>query len=198
LLAARLGDAGVDAIVQELVPGDEQRIESHHVYVDAAGEVAAEFTGRKIRTAPREFGMTTSLEITGEHDVAELGRDVVARLGLRGVAKLDFKRAPDGRLHLLEVNPRFTLWVHAGAVAGANIPAVVHADLTGRPRPPAARARPGVRWIWPSADAAAAREQGIPLRSWLPWALRAETNSSFALTDPAPYMVGRLRGLVGR
>jgi D-aspartate ligase len=197
-LAERLGDAGVDAIVQELVPGGEERIESHHVYVDGAGEVAAEFTGRKIRTAPREFGMTTSLEITDERDVAELGRDAVARLGLRGVAKLDFKRAPDGSLRLLEVNPRFTLWVHAGAVAGVNIPAVVHADLTGRPRPPAARARPGVRWIWPSADAFAAREQGIPLRSWLPWALRSETNSSFALGDPAPYVLGRLRGLVGR
>jgi predicted ATP-grasp superfamily ATP-dependent carboligase len=109
------------------------------------------------------------------------------------VAKLDFKRAPDGGLHLLEVNPRFTLWVNAGAAAGVNLPAIVHADLTGTARPPAARARPGVRWIWPSADAAAARERGIPLRSWLPWALRAETNSSFALRDPAPYVLGRLR-----
>ena len=192
-VVARLDGAGVELIAQELVPGAEDRIESYHVYVDGAGAVAGEFTGRKIRTAPPRFGMTTSLETTDAADVAALGRTVVERIGFRGVAKLDFKRAPDGTLHLLEVNPRFTLWVHAGAVAGVNIPAIVHADLTGGPRPPAARARPGVRWIWPSADAAAARAAGTPLRRWLPWALRAETNSSFALTDPAPYVLGRLR-----
>ena len=192
-VAARLDGAGVELIAQELVPGAEDRIESYHVYVDDAGAVAAEFTGRKIRTAPPEFGMTTSLETTDAPDVAQLGRTVVERIGFRGVAKLDIKRAPDGTLHLLEVNPRFTLWVHAGAVAGVNIPAIVHADLTGSTRPPAARARPGVRWIWPSADAAAARASGTPLRRWLPWALRAETNSSFALADPAPYVLGRLR-----
>jgi D-aspartate ligase len=192
-VAARLDGSGVELIAQELVPGGEDRIESYHVYVDDRGSVAAEFTGRKIRTAPPEFGMTTSLETTDAPDVAAAGRDAVERIGFRGVAKLDFKRAPDGSLHLLEVNPRFTLWVYAGAVAGVNVPAIVHADLTGRPRPPAARARPGVRWIWPSADAAAARAAGIPLRRWLPWALRAETNSSFALADPAPYVLGRLR-----
>jgi predicted ATP-grasp superfamily ATP-dependent carboligase len=197
-LVARLDGSGVELIAQELVPGGEERIESYHVYVDDGGAVAGEFTGRKIRTAPREFGMTTSLETTDARDVTAAGRDAIERIGFRGVAKLDFKRAPDGALHLLEVNPRFTLWTHAGAVAGVNIPAIVHADLTGRPRPPAARARPGVRWIWPSADAAAARASGIPMRRWLPWALRAETNSSFALTDPAPYVLGRLRGAVRR
>jgi predicted ATP-grasp superfamily ATP-dependent carboligase len=197
-LVARLDGSGVELIAQELVPGGEERIESYHVYVDDGGAVAGEFTGRKIRTAPREFGMTTSLETTDARDVTAAGRDAIERIGFRGVAKLDFKRALDGVLHLLEVNPRFTLWTHAGAVAGVNIPAIVHADLTGRPRPPAARARPGVRWIWPSADAAAARASGIPMRRWLPWALRAETNSSFALTDPAPYVLGRLRGAVRR
>src|SRR5215470_19812901 len=40
---------------------------------------------------------------------------------LTGVAKPDFKRAPDGRLLLLEINPRFNLWHHLGAVAGVNL-----------------------------------------------------------------------------
>ena len=74
----------------------------------------------------------------------------------------------------------------------------VYADLTGRPRPPAARVRPGVRWIWPRADAAAARASGVSRLSWLVWALRSETNSSFALSDPAPYLVRRLRDMCGR
>ena len=195
---ARIDGTGLQAIAQEVIPGAEDRIESYHAYVDGGGSVAGEFSGRKIRTTPPEFGMTTSLEITAEADVIAAGREAVERLGFRGVAKLDFKRAPDGRLHLLEVNPRFTLWTNAGAVAGVNLPAIVYADLTGGPRPPAARVRPGVRWIWPRADAAAARASGVSRLSWLVWALRSETNSSFALSDPAPYLARRLRDAVGR
>ena len=197
-VVTRIDGTGLEAIAQELIPGPEDRIESYHVYVDDAGAVAGEFSGRKIRTAPPQFGMTTSLEITDDADVVTAGRDAIERLAFHGVAKLDFKRAPDGRLHLLEVNPRFTLWTHAGAVAGVNLPAIVHADLTGRRRPPVGRARAGVRWIWPRADAAAARASGVSRLSWLLWALRSETNSSFALSDPAPYLVRRLRDMLGR
>jgi D-aspartate ligase len=197
-VVARIDGTGLQAMAQELIPGAEDRIESYHVYVDGGGSVAGEFTGRKIRTAPPAFGMTTSLEITDEADVIAAGRDAIERLGFRGAAKLDFKRAPDGRLQLLEVNPRFTLWTNAGAAAGVNLPAIVYADLTGRPRPPVARVRPGVRWIWPRADAAAARASGVPRLSWLLWALRSETNSSFALSDPMPYLARRLRDALGR
>ena len=91
------------------------------------------------------------------------------------------------------MNPRFTLWTAVGALAGVNLPAIVHADLTGRPRPAAGTARAGVRWIWPRADAAAAREQGMSRAAWLAWALRAEVKGAFALSDPMPYLVGRLR-----
>ena len=188
----RLAAADLDIVAQELVPGSEAHLESYHVYVDESGEIAAEFTGRKIRTWPRDFGLTTSLTTTDDPEVAALGREVIERLGFRGVAKLDLKRAPDGRLYLLEVNPRFTLWAHVGAVAGVNIPAVVHADLTGRPRPEAARARPGVTWVWPRPDAAAARAEGVPRSRWLVWAIRSKTNAAWAWHDPAPYLRGRL------
>ncbi|MEA2396561.1 MAG: D-aspartate ligase, partial [Thermoleophilaceae bacterium] len=85
--------ADVDLVAQELVEGGEERIESYHAYVDDRDEVAGEFTGRKIRTFPARFGETTALEIADEGDVRELGRHCVSELGLRGVAKLDFKRA---------------------------------------------------------------------------------------------------------
>jgi D-aspartate ligase len=194
----RLEATGLELIAQELIPGGEDRVESYHVYVDADGGVAGEFTGRKIRTAPREFGMSTALVTTDAPEVVAIGRETVERLGFRGVAKLDFKLGPDGRRHLLEVNPRFTLWTHVGAIAGVNLPAIVYADLAGRPRPPVRTARAGVRWIWPRADAAAAREDGTSFPAWLAWALRAEVKGAFVLSDPAPYVVGRLRRALRR
>ncbi len=194
LIAAEAG-----LLAQEMVPGPESAIESYHVYVDATGAVAAEFTGRKIRTFPLAFGHSTALEITESRDVVTTGRDVVERLGLRGVAKLDFKRGPDSRLHLLEVNPRFNLWHHLGAVAGINLPALVHADLAGLPRPrTAARARAGARWCWPTKDIHAARAAGIPLASWLPWALGCDAKAVLAWDDPRPMLRSGLRRLLAR
>ena len=188
----RLSAAGVELLVQELVPGPETRMESYHAYVDARGDVAGEFTGRKVRTLPPSLGHSTALEISDAPDVAALGRSVVRKLDLRGVAKLDFKRAPDGALHLLEINPRFNLWHHLGAVAGVNLPALVHADMCGRPRPAVSRARAGATWCRPLDDWRAARASGLSPLAWLPWMLRCDANASLDWRDPMPCLNGEL------
>ena len=195
----RLTAAGIDLLAQELIPGPESAMESYHVYVDAQGEVAGEFTGRKIRTLPATYGHSTALTLTDIRtqgaDVAALGRDVAARIGLRGVAKFDFKRAPDGGLHLLEINPRFNLWHHLGAVAGVNLPALVYADLTGRRRPRAAIARAGACWCRLKTDRLAVREAGGSTLSWLLWAVRCEA-SSIHWDDPLPFLQPKLQRLM--
>jgi predicted ATP-grasp superfamily ATP-dependent carboligase len=188
----RLASARTDIVAQELIEGGEDRIESYHVYVDRHGEVAADFTGRKIRTLPAEFGQTTACEITDSGDVREIGRRVVAALGLTGPAKVDFKRAPDGRLLLLEVNARFNLWHLPGAVAGVNLPALAYAEIAGLPRPATGPVTPGVRWSLPWHDLAAARESGVPLRRWIAWQARCETRHVVALDDPLPFLRGFL------
>ena len=185
-IAEELAAVGVDALVQEAVLGAETRIESYHVYVGSDGTVAAEFTGRKVRTFPAGYGYSTALEITAERDVLEAGRAAVEAIGLTGVAKLDFKRDVDGALHLLEVNPRFNLWHHPGALAGVNIPAIVHTHLTTGSLPPSTRARAGVRWCSPASDLRAARLEGWSTTSWLRWAAGCEAKSGFAWSDPLP------------
>jgi D-aspartate ligase len=184
----RLVALGQEVLAQELVPGPETRIESYHVYVDRSGSIAGEFTGRKIRTLPATCGHSTALEISDAADVRAEGRALAEKLDLRGVAKFDFKRGPDGRLHLLEINPRFNLWHHLGAAAGVNLPAMVYADLTGLPRPRAETARAGVRWCCIWKDLPAARAAGVPLSRWLPWMLGCEAKSAVAWDDPMPLL----------
>jgi predicted ATP-grasp superfamily ATP-dependent carboligase len=193
----RLAAAGSDFLAQEEVIGPESAIESYHVYVDRFGTIAAEFTGAKIRTYPPECGHSTALTTTAAADVAALGRNIVRKLNLSGVAKLDFKRAPDGRLRLLEVNPRFNLWHHLGAAAGVNIPALVYADLTARPRPKAAAAAPDTRWC-AVRDFAAARAAKVSVAQWLSFARSCEARSAVALDDPMPVVRGGLHRLLQR
>jgi D-aspartate ligase len=196
-LAPDLERLETDFLLQEFVPGGEDAIVSYHAFVDATGQTAAEFTGKKIRTYPRECGFTTALEITAGAEVADLGRDVLRRIGYRGVVKIDFKRhATTGELRLLELNPRFNLWHHPGALAGVNFPYLAYCDAIGRPRPAARPARPGVRWCWLWKDFAAFRQQqqaeGGSLLAWLRFALAAEAQSVLAWNDPGPFVRGVL------
>ena len=194
----RLARLHSELLVQQCVPGPESAIESYHAYIDHSGAVAGEFTGRKIRTFPPDCGYSSAVEITDVPDVAELGRDVLATLRFQGVAKVDFKRDERGRLHLLEVNPRFNLWHHPAAVAGVNLPALVYADLSGSPRPPGRRPNRDVTWCAPMLDVRAAYLSGISPLAWLRWARRCRAVSGLSWDDPLPFLRGSLWGAIRR
>ncbi|HYX82340.1 MAG TPA: GNAT family N-acetyltransferase, partial [Gemmatimonadales bacterium] len=189
----RIMAASLPVLAQELVPGPETCIESYHAYVDERGAVVGEFAGRKIRTWPASYGDSTALETSDARDVLRVGRALVKRLKFSGVAKFDFKRGPDGQLRLLEVNPRFNLWHHLGAVAGVNLPALVYGDLIGAPRPNIGPAMAGVRWCKPWKDLAAARAAGIPLATWIPWVIQCKAKSGLAWDDPLPLIGATVR-----
>ena len=190
----RITAANLPILAQELVPGDETRIESYHAYVDERGAVVGEFAGRKIRTWPLSYGDSTALETSDAVDVFALGRTLVKKLKFTGVVKFDFKRGPDGRLRLLEANPRFNLWHHLGAVAGVNLPALVYGDLIGAARPMMGPVSAGVRWCKPWKDMSAARAAGMPLAEWIPWVFRCEAKSGLAWDDPLPLIGASVRG----
>jgi D-aspartate ligase len=181
----RLGGLRTDVLVQELIPGPESMIESYHCFLDDKGQIVADFTGRKIRTRPGEYGTTTALVLTEQDDVRELGLHALRATRCTGVSKVDMKRTADGSLKVLEINPRYNLWHHPGAIAGVNLPGWVHERLTGvtlSRLPP----QPGVRWMRPD-DVLAAREQGVSMARWLPWATGVEAKSLWAWADPVPF-----------
>jgi predicted ATP-grasp superfamily ATP-dependent carboligase len=117
-------------VIQELVDGGEANIVSYHCYVGQHGDLLGEFTGRKIRTYPAEYGVSSCVEVQDDARVKELGWNIVERLGLRGIAKLDLKiDARSGEMRLLEINPRYSLWNYPGARAGVNLPAIAYHDI---------------------------------------------------------------------
>lgn len=189
-------------VLQEAIEGDEDRVLSYHAYVRPGGEIVAEYTGRKVRTVPRRYGLSTYLEITDDPEVKAIGRDVVSRIGFFGVLKMDFKKDTRDRIHLLEINPRFSLWHHAATVAGACIPELVYRDCV---KPGSARSprsvRPGVRWMNTREDLRAYRERRsdgtLSLRDWVAQVLTADVNEDLCLIDPLPgFWV--LAGVAGR
>jgi len=146
--------------------------------------IVGEFAGRKLRTYPTSYGYSTALVTTAAEDVISLGREIVSKLGLVGVAKIDFKRDLEGKLWLLEINPRFNLWHRLGAAAGVNIPALVFQDLLQLPRSnSAASARQGVTYCRMLQDWPAAREEGVGVLNWLRFVGGCEVRSNIDLHD---------------
>jgi predicted ATP-grasp superfamily ATP-dependent carboligase/CelD/BcsL family acetyltransferase involved in cellulose biosynthesis len=196
-----IGSFSPSFVVQEYIPGGEDQVYSFHAYLDARGRSLGHYVGRKIRTYPRSAGVSTYLELVDEPEVVRAGRDVLARLGHRGVVKLDFKRDPrTGRFYLLEVNPRYNLWNHLGAACGLNLPLIAHQDLLSLPAPPAAAARPGVRWLAFGDDARAFLRDYAPAGelSWTAWlrSLRGpKVYDVFAWDDASPFVVSMVQKL---
>ncbi|XXX72120.1 hypothetical protein WMF30_31190 [Sorangium sp. So ce134] len=181
-----------DLIVQEHIPGGVVDLVSFHGFADERRELLAWFCGRKLRTYPAFAGESAIVEVTGDEEVAAAGREVAAKLGLKGPFKIDLARdARSGALYTLEVNARYTLWNHVGAAAGVNLPRVAYDYLVEGRRPAAPpRAAPGYRWLNVYRAYRAFREQrgGASLATWLASVAGAPTvYDAFAWDDPRPF-----------
>jgi D-aspartate ligase len=179
---------------QEFIPGDDRHLWSFHGFADENGAILAWFIGRKLRTFPALTGMSTYLELAHDDELAALGRDIVARVPLKGVFKIDFKRdAQTGRLRVLEINARFNLWHYMAARNGVNLLQVAYEYLTSGARPPAARHRTTFRWLCLRLDYRAYREAAsrgeLTLGAWLGSIARSRmVYDLFSWTDPVPFV----------
>jgi predicted ATP-grasp superfamily ATP-dependent carboligase len=96
---------------------------------------------------------------------------------------------------MLEINSRFNLWHHPGAVAGVNIPQAVYQDCIEPGSAQISRsARADVRWIELGLDLMAFREYhadgDLPLLTWLREIATADINEGFMWQDPIPGLRG--------
>ena len=190
-------EAGVDVLIQEMIPGPD----SHGVNYNAYrwdGEILADCTARKVRLSPPRFGVPRVVLAADVPEVVAPGRAILEALGLEGFACTEFKYdARDRTFKLLEVNGRHNLSSLLSIRCGLNFPWISYRHRVAGERPAAVRSRTGLYWIDETEDvpqsARRAGRDGRPLRELLrPWA----RDHVFAVYDPedrAPLLVGGLR-----
>lgn len=177
---------------QAYIPGGDDCLWSFHGYADEKGELLAWFIGHKLRTFPSLTGMSTFLELAHDEELVAIGRDIVARVPLKGVFKIDLKRnAGNGRFHVLEVNARFNLWHHMAAKNGVNLPLVAYDYLVHGARSADTRYRTAFRWLYFRLDYRAFRELAsrneLGVVGWLLSLIRSrKVYHLFSWTDPLP------------
>ena len=156
ILSAIPPEAGT-LLFQEIVPGPESAITLWCGYIDLEGRLRQRFTARKLRQYPPGFGSASLVQSHPEPESAEIAEGLLSALGYRGIAAAEFKRHPaDGKLRIIEINPRPSLWFSVSTAAGVPVTATAAADLTGQPLPAMANQQHGVRWRYRAKDMASA------------------------------------------
>jgi predicted ATP-grasp superfamily ATP-dependent carboligase len=146
-LEAKLGEAGLPCLLQRRERGEVVSFAG----VFAAGRLLAFACSRYLRTWPAEAGPAS---FTESIEPPSLLLNAVPRLlpmlGWEGIFELELIEA-DGRLSVLDFNPRIYGSLALAVKAGAPLPAI-WCDWLLKGRRTEARARPGVFYRWEDAE----------------------------------------------
>jgi len=177
-------------MIQELIAGGGESQVSYTA-LTREGRPLASLTARRTRQFPMDFGRaSTFVETIEDCASAAAGIRLLAALKYTGIAEVEFKRDPgDGKLKLLDINPRVWGWHSLCGAAGVDYPYLLWLLTIGEPIPPT-KARVGARWVRMSTDLPTAIREvlggRLPLLAYLR-TLRAPLASAiYASDDPLP------------
>ena len=162
---------------------------------DADGHEHSWITRRKLRQYPLGFGTGACQESVAAPDVAALSRRLLEAFAYRGLVGVEWKRdARDGRLRLMEINPRTVIGNQLAISAGIDLPWIAYRALAD----PATALAPnhafkvGVRWINEDLDPKAFRELRrtgqLSTAAWVRSLLGARSWALWSWRDPAPFL----------
>jgi predicted ATP-grasp superfamily ATP-dependent carboligase/glycosyltransferase involved in cell wall biosynthesis len=180
-------------LLQDLIPGGgEQQLA--YAALCHEGTVLASLAAQRRRQWPLEFGnASTFVETIDENELAEPSERLLAATRFTGMIELEFKRdARDGRLALLDANPRPWGWISLGPSAGVDF-SYLHWRMLEGEQIARIHARPGVRWVRMATDipaAVAERARGtLTTRQYLRSLRPPLSCAIFAPDDPYPAIV---------
>lgn len=188
----RAAEAGEAVMVQEYIPGPDSYGINYNAYVHG-GRVLAEFTARKVRMAPTEFGVPAVVVSERMDDVPSLGRRVLEIIGFDGYACTEFKwDARDRTFKLMEVNGRHNRSALLAVRGGLNMPLIEYQHRVEGREPTSTAYHEGVYWIDEFRDLFSAvsgmRRTGASPAAFLRPYIRPHVFAVFDRTDPRPFL----------
>ena len=189
------GEIGAgNVVVQELIPGGgESQFSYAALWLN--GEPVAEFTARRARQYPVDFGYTsTSVEVVDNRQAVDAARKILKSAGHSGLVEAEFKLdGRDGKLKLLDVNPRPWSWFGLCSAAGIDLGALLWRVANGEPVGQPGNARQGVSWSYLVRDAVAAftlaRRGQAKIGDYFASLRNIRSWAAFAPNDPLPGLI---------
>ena len=116
-------------LVQEYLPGAEYSVD---VLVAQDGTFLAAVPRERLKV---DSGVAVACRTVRDPELEAAARAVAERIGVTGVANVQFRRDRAGRPRLMEVNARFPGTMPLSVAAGVDMPSLALEDLVGRGRP---------------------------------------------------------------
>jgi D-aspartate ligase len=184
--------AGVEVMIQELIPGGDRQGANYNCYF-WNGRPLVEFTAAKVRLGPPAFGVPRVVVSKDIPEIKDLGRRVLAAMGFSGYACVEFKKdVRDGAYTLMEVNGRHNRSGLLALRCGINFPWIEYQHLVnGRfDVPPAAQE--GVYWIDEFKDIAKsvrwARQERFSFSEYVRPYFAPHILATGSVKDPKPFL----------
>jgi len=187
--ACTLVDPGT-LMIQELIPGGGGSQFSYTALCQD-GQPIASLTARRSRQIPMDFGRaSTFVETVEDPATTAAATRLLAALRYTGIIEVEFKRdLRDGKLKLLDINPRVWGWHSLCGFAGVDYPYLLWLLSNGEPIPDA-KAALGVRWVRMSTDLPTAIREilrgRLSLREYLRSIRPPVAPAIYASDDPLP------------
>ena len=194
LRAYREADAaGLEVMLQELIPGPDGNGANHNAYV-WDGRVLVEHTARKLRGSPPQLGSPRAARSELVPEILEPGRAILDAMGFSGFACTEFKLDDrDGRWKLMEVNGRANLSGMLAVRSGVNFPLLQYRHLIEGEEPSSQGFRAGVCWTDVVRDMGCnvgyAGREGYGLRELIAPYRRPHVDAIWDARDPKPFFV---------
>ncbi len=139
---------GLPVVVQEFIFGEEYDVVA---VGDGEGGLVGAVPMRKMQLTDK--GKAWGGVTIADPKMMAFLEDVMARLKWRGPCELEVMQArDDGKLYLLEINPRFPAWVYLAVGAGQNLPWATVELALGRELEPLPPYRVGTLFLRHSND----------------------------------------------
>jgi D-aspartate ligase len=145
-----------DVILQEVIQGDDTVKSVYLSCYDSQGRRIANAMFRELRCDPMYFGPASVTEPFFDPEVDQICDNFLKSMGYSGLCEIEVKRdTRDGRVKLIEANPRLTGGGDAAPYAGVDLCWLHYLDLIGRTAPPVSPSGKHFRHIVLRADARA-------------------------------------------
>jgi predicted ATP-grasp superfamily ATP-dependent carboligase len=161
-----------EAVAQEEIVGADSAKYCYLSVYDGGGERLGACVVHELRAYPLLYGCATLVQPVVDDEIDTLCNTFLTSLGYIGICEIEVKRdARDGRVLLIEVNPRFSGTGDCAKYTGVETGFLHYLDLAGRTPPVATPTRFDFRHIMLCADLAAFpkyRQEGqMGWKDWL-------------------------------
>lgn len=139
---------GLPLLAQRFVIGEEYDVAA---LGDGDGRVLGAVAMRK--TLVTRLGKAWGAMTVDDPAILAVARRIVGHLRWRGPCEVELLQERGGKIHLIEVNPRFPAWIYLTTAAGANLPHALVELALGRPVPALEAYRTGVFYVRHAVEA---------------------------------------------